>query len=119
MCLSPALRATEPALAGRTRTEIGRSSWLAPAIASGPTASQAHAPGAVPPSDVQATIPGVSAIPEPTVETVVVKFGGSSVADPEKIKHVAQRLVEARARGVRVVATVSAMGDATDGLLEL
>jgi aspartate kinase len=48
-----------------------------------------------------------------------MKFGGSSVADPDKIRHVAQRLVEARERGVRVVATVSAMGDATDGLLEL
>jgi aspartate kinase len=48
-----------------------------------------------------------------------MKFGGSSVADPEKIKHVAQRLVEARGRGMRVVATVSAMGDTTDGLLEL
>ena len=63
--------------------------------------------------------PGVTATPEPAQETVVMKFGGSSVADPEKIKHVAQRLVEARERGVRVVATVSAMGDTTDGLLEL
>ena len=48
-----------------------------------------------------------------------MKFGGSSVADPDKIRHVAERLVEARARGIRVVATVSAMGDTTDGLLEL
>ena len=48
-----------------------------------------------------------------------MKFGGSSVADPEKIRHVARRLVEARERGVRVVATVSAMGDTTDALLEL
>src|SRR5262245_13664658 len=48
-----------------------------------------------------------------------MKFGGSSVADPGKIKDVAQRLVEARERGTRVVATVSAMGDTTDGLLEL
>jgi aspartate kinase len=61
----------------------------------------------------------MTAAPEPSTETVVMKFGGSSVADPDKIKHVAQRLVEARERGVRVVATVSAMGDATDGLLEL
>ena len=61
----------------------------------------------------------MSAAPEPAVETVVMKFGGSSVADPDKIKHVAQRLVDARERGVRVVATVSAMGDTTDGLLEL
>ncbi|HSF60570.1 MAG TPA: aspartate kinase [Gaiellaceae bacterium] len=52
-------------------------------------------------------------------ETVVMKFGGSSVADPEKIKHVARRLVEAREGGARVVATVSAMGDTTDALLAL
>jgi aspartate kinase len=56
---------------------------------------------------------------EPGRQTVVMKFGGSSVADPDKIKHVARRLVEARERGVRVVATVSAMGDTTDGLVEL
>ena len=61
----------------------------------------------------------MSASPDSSLETVVMKFGGSSVADPDKIKHVAQRLVEARARGVRVVATVSAMGDTTDGLLSL
>ncbi len=61
----------------------------------------------------------MTAAPDPVVETVVMKFGGSSVADPEKIKHVARRLVEARERGVRVVATVSAMGDTTDALLEL
>jgi aspartate kinase len=61
----------------------------------------------------------MSVSPDPGQETVVMKFGGSSVADPEKIKLVAQRLVEARERGVRVVATVSAMGDATDGLLSL
>jgi aspartate kinase len=61
----------------------------------------------------------VSTTPDAAAATVVMKFGGSSVADPDKIRHVAQRLVEARARGVRVVATVSAMGDTTDGLLEL
>jgi len=48
-----------------------------------------------------------------------MKFGGSSVADPDKIKHVARRLVEARERGARIVATVSAMGDTTDALLSL
>jgi aspartate kinase len=61
----------------------------------------------------------MSASTETASETVVMKFGGSSVADPEKIKNVARRLVDARERGVRVVATVSAMGDTTDGLLEL
>jgi aspartate kinase len=55
----------------------------------------------------------------PTPETVVMKFGGSSVADPDKIRRVAERLAEAHGRGARVVATVSAMGDTTDTLLEL
>ena len=59
--------------------------------------------------------------PEPQAEndTVVMKFGGSSVAEPERIRNVAQRLVAARERGLRVVGTVSAMGSTTDALLEL
>jgi aspartate kinase len=61
----------------------------------------------------------MSTAPESNQETVVMKFGGSSVADPDKIRQVARRLVDARERGVRVVATVSAMGDTTDTLLEL
>ncbi len=52
-------------------------------------------------------------------DTVVMKFGGSSVADPEKVRGVARRLVEARRRGLRVVGTVSAMGKTTDTLLAL
>ena len=53
------------------------------------------------------------------VDTVVMKFGGSSVADPEKVRNVARRLVEAKRRGLRVVGTVSAMGKTTDTLLAL
>jgi aspartate kinase len=53
------------------------------------------------------------------LDTVVMKFGGSSVAEPERIRHVAHRLVAARESGRRVVGTVSAMGEATDSLLEL
>jgi aspartate kinase len=48
-----------------------------------------------------------------------MKFGGSSVADAEKIKHVAQRLVAAKESGREVVGTVSAMGKTTDGLIQL
>jgi aspartate kinase len=51
--------------------------------------------------------------------TLVMKFGGTSVADPEKIKDVARRLVGARAEGNRVVAVLSAMGDSTDDLVRL
>jgi aspartate kinase len=52
-------------------------------------------------------------------DTVVMKFGGSSVAEPRRIKDVARRLVAARESGRRVVGTVSAMGGTTDSLLAL
>src|SRR5881628_792844 len=48
-----------------------------------------------------------------------MKFGGTSVADPEKLKSVARRLVAARESGSRVVAVLSAMGRTTDELLDL
>jgi aspartate kinase len=51
--------------------------------------------------------------------TVVMKFGGTSVADPDKLKNVARRLVAAREAGSRVVAVLSAMGSTTDELLDL
>lgn len=50
---------------------------------------------------------------------VVQKYGGSSVADAERIKRVAERIVAARKAGNDVVVVVSAMGDTTDELLEL
>ncbi|CAA9354529.1 MAG: Aspartokinase [uncultured Nocardioidaceae bacterium] len=50
---------------------------------------------------------------------VVQKYGGSSVADAEGIKRVAQRIVEARKDGNDVVVVVSAMGDSTDELIDL
>jgi aspartate kinase len=56
---------------------------------------------------------------EPRLGTLVMKFGGTSVADPDKIKDVARRLVTARAEGNRVVAVLSAMGDSTDELVRL
>ncbi|HLB04407.1 MAG TPA: aspartate kinase [Gaiellaceae bacterium] len=50
---------------------------------------------------------------------VVMKFGGTSVADAEKLQAVARRLVAARENGHRVVAVLSAMGRTTDELLDL
>jgi aspartate kinase len=50
---------------------------------------------------------------------IVQKYGGSSVADPEKIKTVARRVVETARLGHRVVVVVSAMGGTTDSLLGL
>ncbi|MCU1679038.1 MAG: aspartate kinase [Frankiales bacterium] len=50
---------------------------------------------------------------------VVQKYGGSSVADAERIKRVAERIVATKKAGNEVVVVVSAMGDTTDELLEL
>ncbi|MBX7111826.1 MAG: aspartate kinase, partial [Dehalococcoidia bacterium] len=50
---------------------------------------------------------------------VVQKYGGSSVADADKIKRVARRIASRVEAGDRVVAVVSAMGDTTDDLIEL
>ena len=55
----------------------------------------------------------------PHAGTVVMKFGGTSVSGPERLKAVARRLVEAREAGNRVVGVLSAMGDTTDELLDL
>jgi aspartate kinase len=48
-----------------------------------------------------------------------MKFGGSSVADAEKIKNVARRIAGARESGDAVLAVVSARGKTTDGLVSL
>jgi aspartokinase len=50
---------------------------------------------------------------------VVMKFGGTSVGDTDKVKDVARRLVAAREDGNRVVGVLSAMGDTTDDLIRL
>jgi len=50
---------------------------------------------------------------------IVQKFGGSSVANPEKILRAARRAIRAQQEGSQVVMVVSAMGDATDDLLDL
>ena len=50
---------------------------------------------------------------------VVQKYGGSSVADAESIKRVAERIVSTRRAGDDVVVVVSAMGDSTDELRDL
>jgi aspartate kinase len=53
------------------------------------------------------------------ISTVVMKFGGTSVSDPDRLKRVAARLVAAREEGNRVVGVLSAMGHTTDELLDL
>jgi aspartate kinase len=53
------------------------------------------------------------------VGIIVQKYGGSSVADVEKIRRVAARVAQTRQGGQEVVVVVSAMGDTTDELLAL
>lgn len=50
---------------------------------------------------------------------VVMKFGGSSVANPDKVKIVAGRVADRRKKGDRVVVVVSAPGDMTDDLIAM
>jgi aspartate kinase len=50
---------------------------------------------------------------------VVQKYGGSSLADADRIRHVAGRIAAERATGSSLVVVVSAMGDTTDHLIEL
>ncbi len=50
---------------------------------------------------------------------LVQKYGGTSVGSPERIRNVAERIVQTRRGGADLVVVVSAMGDATDDLIGL
>lgn len=50
---------------------------------------------------------------------IVQKYGGSSLADADKIRNVAERIARSKDAGNSVVAVVSAMGDTTDDLIDL
>ncbi len=50
---------------------------------------------------------------------IVQKYGGTSVANPERIRNVARRLIETQREGCRVVAVISAMAGVTDELIRL
>jgi aspartate kinase len=52
-------------------------------------------------------------------EIIVMKFGGTSVGDADRIKKVGERVIKARDSGADVVVVVSAMGDTTDELIDL
>ena len=49
---------------------------------------------------------------------IVQKFGGSSVANAERVLNVAQRVVDIHQQGNQVVVVLSAQGDTTDELIE-
>jgi aspartate kinase len=59
------------------------------------------------------------AMPMSGTDTLVMKFGGTSVADAERIKRAAQRIVSRKEAGTNVVAVLSARGKHTDELVSL
>jgi aspartate kinase len=65
------------------------------------------------------SVPEVAVDVTPQRGTVVLKFGGTSVAGPERLRSVARRLVAYHEDGNRVVAVLSAMGATTDELTTL
>jgi aspartate kinase len=79
-------------------------------------------PNPTPPPGLQAggvVLGGPTRKETPDVSLVVQKYGGSSVANAERIKRVAERIVSTRKAGHDVVVVVSAMGDTTDELMDL
>ena len=56
---------------------------------------------------------------ETRMRLIVQKYGGTSVADPDRINNVARRLLETQREGARVVAVISAMAGVTDNLIKL
>ncbi len=50
---------------------------------------------------------------------IVQKYGGSSVANTERIQNIARRIIKYKRRGYKMVVVVSALGDTTDELIEL
>ncbi|MEA1928281.1 MAG: aspartate kinase, partial [Candidatus Auribacterota bacterium] len=53
------------------------------------------------------------------MKIIVQKYGGTSVADTDKIKNVARRICRTRESGAGLVVVVSAMGGNTDELIDL
>lgn len=74
---------------------------------------------AIPMPNDERDAPSGTFVREPEPPIVVQKYGGSSVADVERLERVAERVVATRRAGHRVVVVVSAMGKTTDGLLSL
>jgi len=50
---------------------------------------------------------------------IVQKYGGATLADPEKIKSAARRISELKKKNIQIVAVVSAMGQTTNQLIDL
>jgi len=69
--------------------------------------------------DLSLDLYGARLMAKHDLSPVVQKYGGSSLADPSKIRQIAARVADARRRGSPVAVVVSAIGDTTDHLLDL
>lgn len=86
-----------------------------------PTSPDAAPSASLPSSGVSSlpSLAGLSVEDQAGPPIVVQKYGGSSVATPERLRQVAARVAETARRGLRVVVVVSAMGKTTDELIAL
>src|SRR5437588_8944089 len=93
------------------------------AALAGPASAPASTPASTPASSTPAAhrrlLTGPQSSGPPMLrshmpDTVVMKFGGTSVADAHRIKNAARRIVEKRQAGHQVVAVISARGKTTD-----
>ncbi len=69
--------------------------------------------------DIRPDSYGATVLPDQRRPLIVQKFGGSSVADPDRIRNVARRIIHTADQGNDVVVVVSAMGKTTDCLIQL
>ncbi|HUK29425.1 MAG TPA: aspartate kinase [Candidatus Acidoferrales bacterium] len=66
-----------------------------------------------------ATAPSIQTMAQQRARTLVVKFGGSSLADKDRVSKAAHLIAKESAKGARIVVVVSAMGKTTDQLISL
>jgi aspartate kinase len=120
MCSSGVARPGEGTLAASPS-----SSWRSPTTAPAAPAASASRASSARTRRRRAGFAGTGgklslpAMPSAGTDTVVMKFGGTSVADAERIKRAARRIVSAKEAGTSVVAVLSARGKHTDELVSL
>src|ERR1035437_4403515 len=96
----------------------GQTGQLSPRVARSPASRLKVPPGGSGAPRANSSEPlRAGRMPAMSKSLVVQKFGGSSVANADRIRRVAARIARERATGCDLVVVVSAMGDTTDELL--
>src|SRR5215212_699610 len=91
----------------------------APAASTSSTATRSLCRPLRRPTGVKLSFSAMSDAARGAAETVVMKFGGTSVADAERVKRAARRIVQRAEEGNRVAAVLSARGKTTDELVSM